>query len=227
MSKDRNNNRPDSSSAGRQWWKTLTWPLLAVFVAWAACKIAWHAIRWSASLLFSFLAHTAANTPAVASSQGRSSSSSPASPGDASTAASAWRGYEHDQMRLRWFAILLVAFVILAVIWHVSIWFVMIAFANNSRPVDDPKSILPQSAFAAPGGNYPPLQPNPAHDRLPQDDLRLMRQWEDELFEHLGWARDPATGGAYLPPTSLVEAVAKRWGTAPAPPAPPHITRRR
>jgi hypothetical protein len=124
------------------------------------------------------------------------------------------RGYEWTHMRLRWVLALVIGFVLCALVMHVSLWFVLRAFENNPRPVDQPRSVV-RATESAP--EYaPPLQPSPVHDRLPEQDLALMRQREDAVFADLGWTLDPLTHRR-VPPAALIARIAQRYpSTAPS-----------
>jgi hypothetical protein len=118
------------------------------------------------------------------------------------------RGYEWTHLRLGWVLALLVLFGILAIVMHVSLWYVLKAFANNPRAADQPRSVL-EPGVAQPARFAPPLQPSQQHDRMPSEDLAAMHQREDQVFRDLGWTIDPVTHHA-TPPDALVRLVAGR-----------------
>jgi hypothetical protein len=121
------------------------------------------------------------------------------------------RGYEPSDLRPKWLALFLVGFVLVAIVSHVTLWAVMKRLANKPRSVDVERSAL----SARPSTREPALQPSLTHDRPPEQDLRALRQQEDDVFAQLGWSRD-AQSGAFVPPASIVQAIAQRATTQPA-----------
>ena len=92
------------------------------------------------------------------------------------------------------------AFIAVAVVLHAGLWFLLLHFAHEPRAVDAPRSIV---AGAPAPLDAPPLQPTPAHDRLPYQDLQQMYAREDAVFAALGWSVDPATHAAAIPEALL------------------------
>src|SRR5436305_15231288 len=68
--------------------------------------------------------------------------------------------------------------------------------------VDEPAHSVIEPATRSTAPLYP-LQPSAGHDTLPREDLKLMRQQEDQVFEQLGWNVDPVTGIPAIPPAVI------------------------
>jgi hypothetical protein len=119
-------------------------------------------------------------------------------------------------MRLRWLAVFVAGFIVAAIVSHVAVWYVMKAFANDMRAADVPRSVVAATPARPPANAPPPLQPSVGHDRTAPADLEQMHRREDEVFEHLGWRRDPDTG-MFVPPAELVSMVSARGNATSRP----------
>jgi hypothetical protein len=121
------------------------------------------------------------------------------------------RGYETKDVQPKWLGAFVIGFVVIGAISGALLWAILKALARTPRLTD-----LPKSAIVQPPGesSVPLLQPSPSGDRLPTEDLAAMREHENDVFEHLGWTRDPQTN-AFAPPPSIVQALAARTATRP------------
>jgi len=119
------------------------------------------------------------------------------------------RGYEAMPFRLRWLWIAIASVVVSAVVIHLIVWKVMTHYGKRMREADVEQSAVHVAHQMA----APSLQPTPAHDQLPAEDLAAMHSREDAIFTQLGWKRDAETG-VFGPPADLVRAVANRRTSA-------------
>jgi hypothetical protein len=117
------------------------------------------------------------------------------------------RGYERDVVRLRWLAIATAALIVLAITIHIVLWYYLKMLDNHPRMADLPRSVVAPHQQAP--SNAPPLQPTQTHDRTPPQDLAVMLQNEEAVFEHLGWKVDPVNHRV-TPPEQLAQIVSQR-----------------
>src|SRR5690242_21020651 len=87
------------------------------------------------------------------------------------------RGYEPDMLRSRPLVLLVIGFVMLAAVMHLSLWYALIGMSRGARERRELRSAIPQTASAAPA-DAPALQPSVGHDRSPQQDLHALRTSE-------------------------------------------------
>jgi hypothetical protein len=86
------------------------------------------------------------------------------------------------------------------------IWVVMKHLMTQNAD-DLPQSVVqPADSVKTPSS---PLQPSAEHDTLPREDLALMHERENSVFEHLGWKVDRRTGVPTIP-QAIIEAVRQR-----------------
>ena len=115
------------------------------------------------------------------------------------------RGYEPGDFRLRWVAVFVVGFIVLAAAVHAGLW-LFLRGVDPERPVDRPRSV---ASGNPPAPRPAPLQPSVGHDRMPVEDLESMRRGEDRVFAALGWKVDAERHRA-SPPDELVHVVRSR-----------------
>lgn len=123
--------------------------------------------------------------------------------------------YETSDVRLRGAVVAVVLFIVFAAVTHVWLYFLWLADAEPTRPVDYPRSVM-TDGFAP--SAEPPLQPTQQHDRLPSEDLVAMHRRENAVFAALGWKVAPGTA-LVDPPEALIRIVASRQGQSATQPA--------
>lgn len=131
--------------------------------------------------------------------------------------------YEKGDLSLKWCGFALVCLVVSALVIHWGLMRVVKANLEHERVVDKGRSVSTTSVELA----NPPLQPRQDHDRLPGQDLDLMREQENRVFEAMGWRRKEATGGEgdWRVPDAVVARVAERMGKGEGPATRPAATR--
>lgn len=112
--------------------------------------------------------------------------------------------HEGTQLNLRALIKFTIWFVIGTIAIHLLIWWIFVMFrsaaAHNVREITGVKA----EHMAPP---EPRLQPSEAHNRLPAQDMALMRKAELEEFAKRGWV-DASNGHVRVPP-AIVEQLAK------------------
>ncbi len=76
-----------------------------------------------------------------------------------------------------------------------------------SRRVED---VSPTHVPLIETSTEPALQPSPAHDTLPYQDLASLRQAENTLFRQLGWSLAPGTNRPIIPSAIVRQLAARR-----------------
>lgn len=114
------------------------------------------------------------------------------------------RGYQEEDLKLRWLAYFAVALLVLGATTFVGLWWLLRSLEGD-RPVDRPRSVVVDT----PPVPQTPLQPRPDHDTSDKQDMNAMRDREDEIFARLGWSVDARRHHATIP-ESLVEKLATR-----------------
>src|SRR3954453_17890065 len=94
-------------------------------------------------------------------------------------------------LRGRGLVIFVVCFIASAVVIHIVVWRLYRGSMQQEQSNDAPRSAL-ISQRPPPAG--PALQPSPAHEALPQQDLAALRAAENAEFAKRGWL-DESTGG--------------------------------
>jgi hypothetical protein len=120
------------------------------------------------------------------------------------------RGHEPDPLRVRALVLFVIAFIAFAIVAHVGIWLLLKRYANESRAVDQARSVARPDT--GPPAGAPPLQPTPGHDFVPWQDVAAMHEAEDRVFASIGW---PVENGRARIPDAVVRAIAARATSRP------------
>ena len=121
------------------------------------------------------------------------------------------RGYELSDAGTRGLLMFVIYFILTAIVLHLLLWFLLKHYVSIPRAVDVPKSSVPAiDRFTGPN-----LQPSIEDNRLPQQDMRRLRETEAALFNRMGWKTDPQTGNPTIP-QDIVDQLSRRSTTPPA-----------
>jgi hypothetical protein len=104
-------------------------------------------------------------------------------------------GHEPLTLSVRGLVIFVVCFIASAVVIHIVVWRLYRGSMQQEQSNDARRSAL-ISQRPPPAG--PALQPSPAHEALPQQDLAALRAAENAEFAKRGWL-DESTGEVRVP----------------------------
>lgn len=105
------------------------------------------------------------------------------------------RGYEASTITVRGLGIFLALFCVGGVVIQIGVWILLKFYMAERRNADVPKSAVERVERAI----EPSLQPSPAHDTTPPQDLATMHEAENRVFAHMGWEIDSDSGEARIP----------------------------
>jgi hypothetical protein len=116
------------------------------------------------------------------------------------------RGYEVSDAGTRGLFLFIIFFLLTAIAIHVLVWMLLKYYVSLPRAVDEPKSSVPMvDRFTGPN-----LQPSLQDNRLPQQDMRNLRDADAKVFNRMGWKTDPRTGNPTIP-QDIVDQLSRRY----------------
>lgn len=118
----------------------------------------------------------------------------------------------HDELdrdlNLRGIAWTVAGLVALVIAAHLIIWYLLAGF-DRLEERRDPEPLPLPAANRPPVPPEPRLQPSPEHEAIPEQDLRQMREGEDDKLSRPQWI-DEAQGTLRIPIEAAIDLLAER-----------------